>query len=77
MYRIQKTKDGAMLSLDDRFITRYEVTETKNTYKVRLIGASFGYTIGYFVPKSVSYDSIISQCARELREIYKMHKGAN
>jgi len=77
MYRIQKTKDGAILSLDDRLVTRYEITETKNTYKVRLIGASFGYAIGYFVPKSVSYDSIISQCARELREIYKMHKGAN
>jgi len=77
MYKIQKTKDGALLSFNDRFVTRYEIKETKNTYKVRLIGSSFGFAIGYFVPKSVSYDSVVSQCARDLREIYKMHKEAN
>jgi hypothetical protein len=74
MYKIQKTSNGAMLSLDDRMITRYEITESKNTYKVRLIGASFGFTIGQYVSKSVGYDAIIAQCARELREIYKLHK---
>lgn len=74
MYNLKKTPDGAILLKDNKLVTRYEIKETKNSWKVRLVGKSYGFAIGEFVPKKYSYEQVISQCADNLREIFALDK---
>jgi len=69
MYNLKETPDGAILLKDNVLVTGYEIKETKNSWKVRLIGASYGFAIGEFIPKKYSYKHVIALCVDNLREI--------
>jgi hypothetical protein len=69
MYSLKELDGGVMLLKNNKLVTRYEIIEGKNKWKVRLIGSSYGFDIGQYINKKYSFEHVLLECSNNLREI--------
>jgi hypothetical protein len=77
MYELKELNDGVMLLKNNKLVTRYEIKEGKNSWKVRLIGKSYGFSIGQYINNKYSFEHILLECSNNLREICALEKEEN